>query len=204
MIVIRHTLTLVLSFAITSAAYAAGTPRNQFSELERCLNDAVRSSECLSFLAAVPENVTVQDISCPTSPIADGAVVHGTLNQNNDCWVLIPTNLGTVKDIADVYAFSAQAGSTLTATLDSTNQYFGLPYLGLLDATGRIVAAKVGTTSLGGSAYRAVLSTTIDTGGNYRLLISGLGAPFSTAVGDYTLSFSLRQPVHPRRRAVRH
>jgi hypothetical protein len=155
------------------------------------------------YFGQIPLDIGADDISCPTTPIVNGATISGTLNQNTSCRVIITTSLGTVNDIADVYSFQGVLGARVIATLiASDSQFFGLPYLALLDSTGHVVKAIIGTASVTSSSFSGTLDFTLPSTGQWRLVISGLGGQFSTAIGNYTLQFQLMLP--PRHRAAKH
>lgn len=171
-----------------------------------CLNgDLPRAPECMwRFAGEVAMPAQSLAISCPTTPIVFGVRVRGTLNQNTDCRVVIPTNFGSVNALADVYAAGqVVAGAKLRVTLesdDSQNQ-FGLPYAGLVNSKGDVVIARIGTTFIGGNKMQVVLDYNVTTTGEWQVLVSGVGGPLSTAFGGYTVLVERTMP--PKRRAVR-
>ena len=187
---------LIVVLSLAGSLHASDSP-----SVLSCLSHETTLDECFWFYAAPADDVHADDVTCATTPIQSGAQITGHLNQNFSCRVTIPTSFGSLDDIADVYAFDAAAGTQVTISLASPDSFFGLPYIALINSAGTFVKTTVGTTSFG-RGFRADLTYTIPTSGHWRLLVTGIGGPFSTAIGEYTLTFKI--PVPPKRRAAHH
>ena len=180
---------------------------------------AIAVSSALTVSGAYAQNiltdavdVATASIQCPTKPIRSGQTIHGFLDQHFPCPVTVPINLQavprTVKTIADVYSFTAVAGSRVWASATADNSAFGFPYLAILDASGNVRMFVVGTHPGAPSGFEAIIDYTVSTSSEWQLLVTGVGFTGTTAVTDYQLTFTLAGPPPPapipKRHAARH
>jgi hypothetical protein len=200
---LRNVHLVILLVAVSLSAGAQESPSvasipAKHVDVSECLQDAPRPDECRILFTGVV-TITSDAVSCPSTPILNGVTTAGSINQNTDCRVVVPTAFGPVNTYADVFSLQTLGGSTLRATLDSGNDLFGFPYLAVMNAAGEIVAARVGTQSMG-SGFRASLEYIVPTAGTWLVLVTGVGGRYGAA-GPYQLTVSFAEVR--KRRAVR-
>ena len=173
-------------------------------EISDCSGPA-RPANCLfRFVTVSDPQPSPLKVKCASAAIAQRVPTVGTISRKTDCITTVNTALGPVEVVGDLFSVYAPGGTSLFVTLDSPpfQEYFGLPYIVIVNPDGDPVAAKVGTTPIGNGGNRAEINFAIPTTGKWFFLVTGIGGQLETPAGEYTTTADFVQVL--RRRSARH